>query len=213
MYKVLNVSILLFLIMIFSCKSEVPQPSDWAGDYEVSFQIAEVNQSISDMKDSMTTAMTTASSELQKAKEEMKVNFNNNFVDTTTSEGKIEYAAQQFGKKIAEASLELGGLSTQLGGIVSGMVGDNMGWAMSLLDNVKVPVTLQADGDIKVKSDMIFSLMTSKMRWEKIGDQIKITDENNEVKLLDIIADHGDSKLLTFENLKIKLNRVKVDVK
>lgn len=119
--KSLILSFIVFsnIVLLISCKDTSPQPSDLVGNYTVTLSLRDGVVNTEAIKDSINDAMSKASEELNKAKLEMNEEFNFADIDTTTPEGKIEYAAKKFGKTIAEAGLGMGELGKEMGSLFS----------------------------------------------------------------------------------------------
>ena len=92
------------IIFLVSCKDTSPQPSDLVGNYTVTMSLRDGVVNTEAIKDSINDAMSKASEELKKARVEMNEDLNLSAIDTTTPEGKIEYAAKKFGQSFQARS-------------------------------------------------------------------------------------------------------------
>jgi hypothetical protein len=205
--KSLIFSLILFsnIIFLVSCKDTSPQPSDLVGNYIVTMSLRDGVVNTEAIKDSINEAMSKASEELNKAKLEMNEEFNFSDIDTTTSEGKIEYAAKKLGKTIAEAGLGMGELGKEMGSLFSGLAEGGIGMTKALLENMTLDVELQADGNIMASGSMLNIGLNDKT-WKVVGDDFIIADANNNEDQILKISERSDVGFtLTKDDIIIKL--------
>lgn len=177
-----NKSILLFFslfLILTSCKDRGPQPDDMVGLYVVSAQLTDGVFDKEDIKSSITDAFKEAKNDIAKAKDEIKTEFDLLTIDTSTVEGKIEYAAKKFSKSMAELGTSMGEIGTELGGLISGLTTSGFDLGENLLKNMKLDVELQSDGDIKVNNPWV-NIGLKNAKWEVKGNQFILIRDNNE---------------------------------
>ena len=205
--KSLIYSFLIFFSFIFlvSCKDSSPQPSDLVGNYTVTLSLRDGAINTSAIKDSINDAMAKASDDLKKARVEMNEELNFSSIDTTTPEGKIEYAAKKFGKTMAEVGLGMGELGKDMGSLFSGLAEGGIGMTKSILENMTFDVELQADGDIK-STGSVLNIGLNDKSWKVAGDDFIIIDANNkEDQVLKISERSNTGFTLTKDEVVIKL--------
>ena len=106
--------VLFGLLFCVCCKDTGPHPSDLVGKYNVSIKLKEDVINKDKIKESVDDAVKDAQAELSKAKEELSKEMDFSHIDTTTMEGKIEYAAKKFGSSMAEMGIGLGEKSNEM---------------------------------------------------------------------------------------------------
>lgn len=203
----LLVSLPFMMVSFMACKDNGPRPSDMVGSYKVTGRLADGAVNKAAIKDSIDQAMKKASEELKKAKKEMAEEMDVTGIDTTTAEGKIEYAAKQMGKSFSQLGEGLGDLTGQLGEMVSGLTVNGLDMAESIIKNLNITVELQEDGDIKSKGSIIdFGLRNAK--WEvKDGMFLLYREEGKEPESFRI--SNRTSKGFTLEKDKFLIDFVK----
>lgn len=168
-----------FMIIVSSCKETGPQPSGMVGLYEVKVRLKDGVIDKKSIQDKIKTAMNEAEDEIQKAKADIDNDINLSLVDTTSIDGKIEYAAKKFGKSMAEVGIEIGDLGKNFGEAVSGLAVNSLDFSEKILKNIKFNVELQADGIVKSKESLL-NLGLNNARWEVTGDDFLFSDESND---------------------------------
>jgi hypothetical protein len=173
-----NISIFTFCSILFlnACKEFGPQPPSMVGTFEVSGKLKDGTIDTDEISNSVSDAMNEVKTEMQKARREIDQEFDLANIDTTTAEGKIEYAAKKFGKSMSDLGLSMGEMGKDLGNIFGGLAEDGMGLAQSILKNINAEIELQADGDVKAKNSLI-NISLPNASWQVDGDQfILFTD-------------------------------------
>jgi len=194
-----------FVCILLSCKDTSPQPSDLVGNYTVTLSLRDGAINTTAIKDSINDAMAKASDELKKARIEMNEEFDFSSIDTTTAEGKIEYAAKKIGKSMAEVGLGMGEFGKEMGNLFSGLAEGGVGMTKSILENITFDVELQADGHIK-SSGSIFNIGINDKSWKVVGDDFILVDANkNEDQVLKISERNDNGFTLTKDEVIIKL--------
>lgn len=201
-------STLIIFLSLWACKDTSPQPSDMVGHYIVSAQFTDNTIDKEEIKSSISNAMKEVKDEMAKAKDEIKKEFDISTIDTSTVEGKIEYAAKQFGKTMAEIGTNVGELGTNLGTVFSDLTGEGVAFGEGMLKNVKLNVELQADGDIKVE-DTFYLLGLNNAKWEVKGDEFLLYKNDNQEPDIFIIKERNKSSGLVLEKDKLEIHLVK----
>jgi hypothetical protein len=171
--------VFLSIIILGSCKDSAPQPSDMVGYYTVSGKFSNEAIDENEIKSSISDAMKEAKAEIAKAKEEINLEFDLSSIDTSTTEGKIEYTAKKFSKSMAELGTDMGEVGTELGSLFANLTTSGIDLGENLLKNIKFEVELQADGDLKVNNQWI-TLGLNNAKWEVKDDQFILFKDNNE---------------------------------
>jgi len=201
-------SVLLIVAMIHtSCKDAGPNPSEMTGQYTVTAALKEGALNKKAIKDSIITAMESAKEEIAKARLELSEELNLSDIDTSTSEGKIEYATKQFAKTMGETGLNMGDIGKDIGGFFGDLATGGLGLAESLLEKISLDVELQADGDIKTQESFIaFGLKDAK--WEVNGDHFLLHHDQGESTDTLVIVNR-DSNGFTLEKDKVLITFLK----
>ena len=177
--KLVNVVFLFSAVILISCKESGPHPSDIVGNYTVKVKLKEGIIDKKSIKEEIRAAMEKAGDDIKEAQKEIEKDLDISSIDTTTIEGKIEYASKSFSKSMAESGLELSKFSTEFGAAISGIAESGLNFSENLLNMVNIEVELQADGDVKAKNS-IFNLGFSNAKWEIQGDEFIITKNDQQ---------------------------------
>jgi hypothetical protein len=162
-----------------SCKESGPQPVDMVGHYIVSANLSKKAINTDDIKNKISEAMEEAKDNISKSKDEIKKEFDLTMIDTSTVDGKIEYAAKKFGQSMAELGTDMGELGTEVGSLFSDLTSNGINFGESLLKNLKIEVELQADGDIKVDNTYVLLGLTN-ATWKVENDQFLLYKDKQE---------------------------------
>ncbi|MBK8054230.1 MAG: hypothetical protein IPK35_13400 [Saprospiraceae bacterium] len=204
--------ILLFvsiLLVIFSCKDSGPHPSDMVGIYDVKARLKEGTIDKKSVKEEIKSAMEKAGADLKTAKDDIKNDFDLSSIDTSTIEGKLEYAAKNFGKLMTETGLELGDITEELGAALGGIAESGIDFSETMLKMVHLQVELQADGDIKAKNS-IFNMGLSDARWEIKGkDFVVIKHDSQQTESMKILKRDDSGFSLEKDNLILEFVKKK----
>jgi len=193
------------IILLISCKDTSPQPADLVGNYTVTLSLRDDALNTESIKDSINDAMSKVSEELNKAKLEMNGEFNFADIDTTTPEGKIEFAAKKFGKTMAEVGLGMGEFGKDMGSLFGGLAEGGIGMTKSILESMSFEVELKADGNI-MASGSVLNIGLNDKTWKVVGDDFIILDaSNSEDQILKISERNERGFTLTKDKMVIKL--------
>jgi hypothetical protein len=202
-------SIVVFCNIIFfvSCKESGPFPSDMVGNYSVTASLAEGTINKNTIRDSIQMAMEKAEDDLKKAKEEIEKELNLDDIDTTTTEGKIEFAAKKFGKSMADIGVNMGELGKDMGNLFSNLAEDGIGLSESILKNINIDVELLQDGKIKTKGGLV-SLGLKDATWVVQDDYFLLkTSESDTQDTFRIKDRHTDGFVLEKDKLLITFSK------
>lgn len=200
-----NITLFTFCtIMCFiSCNEFGPNPTSMVGLYEVSAQLKDGTVNTNEITKSVSDAMKDVKTEMQKARNEIDQELDLANIDTTTAEGKIEYAAKKFGKSMSDIGLTMGELGKDLGNLFGGLAGEGVGLAQSILKNINAEIDLQADGDLKANSSLI-SISLPNATWKVDGDQfILFTDNKAESDTFLITKKSTEGFILSKDELEL----------
>lgn len=163
--KIINNFLILSLFLTTSCKESGPHPSDMVGTYEVKARLKEGTIDKNAIKEEIRSAMDKAKEDIEKAKDDINNDLDLSAIDTSTLDGKLEYAAKSFSKSMTDAGLEIGNLTNDFGQALSGIAESGLNFSENILKVLNIQVELQADGDIKSKNG-IFNMGLSNAKWE-----------------------------------------------
>lgn len=202
--------LLLITVLTFtSCMNSGPHPTDMTGKFRLTFSMKEGAINKEKINNSVRDAIKDVESEMSKAKKEIDAAFDVSSVDTTSIEGKIEYAAKIFGKSMSQLGTNMGDLGISLGGILGSVAENGITFSESILNEIEVNVELQQDGDIKADNS-ILNFGTANAFWEVKGDEFIISDKekkpNNTLKIIERNSEgfvlEKEQILLHFKHLK-----------
>lgn len=195
------------LFSLMACKESGPFPSDMVGNYSVTASLAEGTINKSAIRDSIQTAMEKAEDDIKKAKEEIEKELNLNDIDTTTTEGKIEFAAKKFGKSMADIGVNMGELGKDMGNLFSNLAVDGISLSESILKNINIDVELLQDGKIKTKGGLI-SLGLKDATWLVNDDYFLLkTNESDTQDTFRIKDRHAEGFVLEKDKLLITFSK------
>lgn len=160
---------ILTAFVLVACSESGPHPKSMIGLYEVDVTLHDKN-----IKKNTKTGLQDAKREIQKELEKMEKQFSAEpMPDTSTVEGKWEYASREFGKSmqklgsgIAESVLSLG---EELHNVVNGFP-----------SGLQMEVVLQENGAMDIKSKSLASAFIPDYTWAVSGDSLILTNESKE---------------------------------
>jgi hypothetical protein len=200
-----NILIFTFCtIMCFiSCSEFGSHPASMVGLYEVRAQLKDGTVNANEITKSVSDAMKDVKTEMQKARIEIDQELDLANIDTTTAEGKIEYAAKKFGKSMSDIGLTMGELGKDLGSLFGGLAGEGIGLAQSILKNINAELELRENGDLKANSSLI-SISLPNATWQVDGDQfIMFTDNKAESDTFLITKKSAEGFILSKDELEL----------
>jgi len=195
------------LMSVISCKESGPFPADLVGSYTVTASLKEDIINKNAIRDSIETAMQKAEYDISKAKEEIEKELSLNDIDTTTTEGKIEFAAKKFGKSMADIGVNMGELGKDMGNLFSNLAVDGLSLSESILKNIQLDVELQSDGKIKTSGGLI-SIGLKDATWLVNNDQFLLKTSESETQDTFIIKDRtNDGFVLEKDKLLVTFSK------
>lgn len=157
---------ILILSSLMACSSENSTRKEFAGTYELKIKFEENLLNNENIKDSIRLGLAEAKKAIAAAKEEVSEEFDMKNIDTTTAEGKIEFASKAFGKGMAEMGMSLGALATEMGTIAGDVADGGFGLAENIMKNLKIRLELMEDGKIKGSTGSISSISMDDATWD-----------------------------------------------
>jgi hypothetical protein len=195
----------LFVLSLISCKT-APDKASLAGDYSIKAEWKNKEKIQSDVKKELEGTWQKVSDDLSKAKEDLESDFDLSTIDTTTTEGKIEYASKKLAKEVSSAGMKVGESAGDLGKSVSDLVINKLGGLESVINDLNLDITLQPDGDIKTKG--LTSLFTVNKSWDVVGDEMIIKDaKSEEVINAAIVSSDDKGFVLEYKELRLIFTR------
>jgi hypothetical protein len=200
--------LILLPLAFMSCKEQGPHPSDLVGTFKASVEFKEGKMDKKSVSQEINNAMKEVKDEFKKAKSDIETELDLSMIDTTTTEGKIEYAAKKLGKTFTDASDEIGDLSNDLGNIFSGLAQDGLDLSETLMKNLNANVELQADGDVKIKGSVL-SFALSNATWETKGNKFYFYNQPGEnAEIFNISQRNDEGFMLENDHILIKLQKI-----
>jgi hypothetical protein len=182
MKKLFYLIAVLFLITACSKQPKNINKKEMIGKYTVHLELNENTINKQGIKDTVANAMEKAKAELAKAKEEMDVNINLSGIDTSTSEGKMEYYAKSFAKTMANFGKDLGELGILMGEAAGDVSVSAMEMTEGLIKKIKLDVELKENGQIISTSDFANNIKFAGKRWQTTQDTFIVKDEDDNTK-------------------------------
>ena len=145
----LSLLTIVFIMLFSACNSEKNTRNEYVGKYEVQIKLGDIPINKTAIRDSIKAGLAEADKALKEAKIEVDTDLKLNNIDTTTAEGKIEYAAKAFGKSMNEVGSTLGSLAKGMGELAAGIAEGGLDMADNILKNMHFKVELSDDGTIK----------------------------------------------------------------
>lgn len=200
--------IIFSLLSLFACSSSVKTPSTLVGEYEISVRLKEKSKEVlNSMKDSVKLA-------LQEAKKQMadtKISLDLNDIDTSTAEGKIEYAAKSLTKQFTDSlSPEFGMLADGVSALAhsTGDIGIKM--LETVLKLVTIQVSLKEDGSISTNQELIKAQFNTDLKWKQDGDKFILLNSDGATEQSFIIQNRRDSGFdLVNEEISLHFQKIK----
>ena len=197
----ISIFLIVSLLVLSSCIEKGPQPSSLVGLYEVSVRLKNSVVDKNSIKQEIKSAMNQAEDEIKKAKSEIDEAIDLSSIDTSTIEGKIDYAAKKLGKSVAEVGVEMGDLGKDIGEAVSSLAVNSLDFSEKFLNNLKFDLELQADGDIKSKESILYMGLNN-ARWAIEADNFIFTkDDNGQPQKMKIVNRSQDGFTLEHDEI------------
>lgn len=190
-YK-LSLIISVFVISFFSCKSEKDIKNEFIGNYDVQIKLGDIPINKTAIKDSIRAGLAEADKALKEAKNEVNSDLKLDKIDTTTAEGKIEYAAKAFGKSMNEVGTSLGSLAKGMGELAAGIAEGGLDMADNILKNMHFKVELSKDGIIKGSSVNFSNVSFDGSTWDVRGNKFYIKSKDGATEEEFVIKQHDD---------------------
>jgi hypothetical protein len=195
----------LFVLSLISCKT-APDKASLAGDYSIKAEWKNKEKIQSDVKKELEGTWQKVSDDLSKAQEDLESDFDLSTIDTTTAEGKIEYASKKLAKEVSSVGMKVGESAGDLGKSVGNAALQGLGGLEAMFDGLNLDVTLQPDGDIKTKG--MASWVTGNMSWDVVGDEMIIKDaKSEEVINAAIVSSDDKGFVLEYKELRLIFTR------
>lgn len=197
---------LLFITVLQSCTNNNPR-KEFAGDYTVKIELQEGIIPKSAIKDSIQAGLQQAKEALKNAKTEISDDFNLEKIDTSTPEGKIEYAAKAFGKGMAEFGTAMGEFGRSMGELAIGIANGSIDLADNIIKNIKFDVSLLEDGTIKSNDTSNSKFSFDKSTWEIEGKTLYLVDSEKNKEAFKIISKKDDGFVLEKDKVRLVFSK------
>lgn len=182
-YKIAgNLSIWVCFVLIISCNQDKINYKKMVGTYKVHVELDEKTFNKQGVRDSVSEALTKAKDELSKAKVELDQKLDSSKVDTSTTEGKIEFVAKSFAKTMASFGKDLGELGIIMGEAAGDVAVKALDMTESLLKNINMDVELKEDGKLVTSSSIINKIQFVGSNWEVKENKFYFKEENGTIQ-------------------------------
>lgn len=199
--------VFIFALSSFSCKENDPHPSDITGNYLVTASLVKGAIDKEAIRDSIKAAIHGAKADLAKAKTEMEKEMDIENLDTTTTDGKIEYGAKKFAKSITEISFDMGKLGDNMGNLFANLADEGVNLSETILKNINMEVDLLPDGKVNTSGTWL-SLGLKNAEWKVENDYFLLKTEND-VSLDTFFIKNKSQQGFVLEKDKLQLSFVK----
>jgi 5-hydroxyisourate hydrolase-like protein (transthyretin family) len=196
----------IFITTLVSCKNE-PTKQSLVGKYEVQVELKDKEEIKNKIKDEMGKAADDVKIDIQTSKENIKDEIDLASTDTTTTEGKIEYAAQLMAKEMAESGLELGKAAGKMTKSMGAMASGLFDGIENILSDQRFDVELQEDGDVKLPG--MVSIFAPNVTWAVEGNTLIIKRSNDADQRLEIVSHDASGFVCTVDKVRIIAKRKK----
>lgn len=175
----MNRILILFLALALgSCKQEKTiNNKTMTGKYSVHLEFNEKTFDKQGVKDSISQALAKAKEELSKMKTDFDLK-----MDTSTTDGKMEYYAKSFAQTMASFGKDLGELGILMGEAAGDVAINAMEMTENLVQHIKMDVELKEDGKIASDSSLVNKVQFEGSQWEVKEDTFYFKDENGKIK-------------------------------
>lgn len=191
-------------IILFSCGQFTDPRKEYAGDYTVRIELDKKLISDEAVQDTINSKMAELKEKLAKAETEMKDSFNLESIDTTTPEGRMEYAAKSFAKGMTGLLSPLGELGKSFGEMGAGFAKGGIAMLNDLVGKMKFNVSLNANGTINTDYDSVDVLGTRNSTWNIEDNKFQLISKDNKIQSFDIVSKKEDGFVLRKdENTKL----------
>jgi hypothetical protein len=194
---------LLFALIFFQfCSSNSDNRKDFTGHYNVKLQLDEGTIPKAAIKDSIKAGFAEAKEALKNAKIKINEDIDLSKVDTTTAEGKIEYAAKAFGKGMGEFGIAMGEFGKSIGELAAGVASGSLDFADAIINKIAFDLDLNDDGSIKAKNTKISNFSFEDANWEVEGKTFYLIDKDKNKEAFEIISKKEDGFILKKDKVK-----------
>ncbi|NOT37365.1 MAG: hypothetical protein HOP11_08315 [Saprospiraceae bacterium] len=195
----------VYLVLFISCSNPAKIPTTLTGNYELSLNLKDKSiEAIHSMKDSVKIALQAARAEMRNAKIDNEIDLNK--IDTSTSEGKIEYVAKALSKTLTDSLIpQFDLLADGISGLVNntGDIGVNM--LEAALRLVTINISLKEDGTISTNQELIKAQFNTDLKWKQEGERFILMNSEGSAEQIFTIQNHQESGF-DLVNDKIILN-------
>jgi len=173
----------LFAVMltIGSCAGKAIKSTEMTGIYSVHLELDHDKFNKEHVHDTVAKAMEKAREELSRFKTEVDQKIDTAFIDTSTTQGRMEYFAKSFAKSMTAFGKDLGELGILLGEAAGDVASEAVDFTEILVRQIQLDVELLADGQIVTHSPVARKIQFVGSRWEVSGDQFLMKDDQDKV--------------------------------
>jgi hypothetical protein len=129
-------------------------------------------------------------------------------IDTSTVEGKIEYAAKNFAKGMSGFGEMMAQLGTDLSSLSLSAIDGLFDQTNGLTKNMNADVELKEDGSVKITGNPILKFIAAQLTWDLEGDYFILKNDKGEVEQKLLISDKtSEGFILSNEGVKLVLKK------
>ncbi len=199
---------IIFLALLFfvNCSSATAPKKSLSGSYTVNVEIKDLNINKDQIQNSIKEGMQSMKSELNSDKVKSELSTEN--IDTSTVEGKIEYAAKNFAKGMSGFGEMMAQLGTDLSSLSLSAIDGLFDQTNGLTKNMNADVELKEDGSVKITGNPILKFIAAQLTWDLEGDYFILKNDKGEVEQKLLISDKtSEGFILSNEGVKLVLKK------
>lgn len=195
-------SFILSAILFQSCSNFNNTRKEYAGKYTVKLELEKDVIPKEAIKDSIKAGLTEAKEAIKNAKKQMNDDLKLDEVDTSTTEGKIEYAAKTLGKGIGEFGLAMGEFGRSMGELAANVAAGSLDLAENAINKINFKVELKEDGKITSDKTGVNNFKLDESTWEVDGKTFYLVDNDKNKEAFEIVSKKEDGFVLKKDKLK-----------
>lgn len=199
----MNLFILTFLsVLLIDCNNPINPKTSIAGNYSISAEF----KNLSINKEKIQAEMNSGIQSMRKEMEDIdaKKELSTDGIDTSTAEGKIEYAAKNFAKGMTGFAGAMAEFGTSIAQMSLGAVDGLFNSSGELMKNFTADVELKEDGTFKASGNPILKFAAAQYSWDVSGDQFIIKNDKDEIQYqIKITEKSADGFTLANDQVKL----------
>lgn len=196
------VSFAIATILFQSCSNFNNTKKEYAGKYTVKLELVKGIIPKEAIKDSIKAGLSEAKETINNARKQMNDDLKLEDVDTSTTEGKIEYAAKSFGKGVGEFGLAMGEFGRSMGELAANVATGSLDLAEKAINKINFKVELKEDGTVISDKTGVNNFKLDESTWEVEGKTFYLVDSDKNKEAFEIVSKKEDGFVLKKDKMK-----------